>query len=225
MCNAWSTVVVFPLVRRVSSGSREEFAMTDGELSGHCALLRKLNLFISHLPCGCAGSSAACWLVIGSLICVLAVYELFWFLKLFHRHWQRSLKVYMDVFCDERIIVALWISCRRASTLHRHQYEKMCFKAQDMHRLNQLFKERPDRSLPRHRRHLLRQLWTSCWAHWTKVCVCVCLYHTWHIQWVRLSCQIRSPRSYMAGFAFLTQIWDCSVNTELINRNTGSSEG
>ena len=29
----------------------------------------------------------------------------------------------------------------------------------------------------------------------------------------------RSPCSYMAGFVFFTQIWDCSVNTELINRN------
>ena len=28
----------------------------------------------------------------------------------------------------------------------------------------------------------------------------------WHKQWVRLSCQYRSPRSYMAGFVFLTQI-------------------
>ena len=38
-------------------------------------------------------------------------------------------------------------------------------------------------------------------------------------QWVRLSCQYKSLRSYLAGFTLLTQIWDCSVDTELINRN------
>ena len=38
-------------------------------------------------------------------------------------------------------------------------------------------------------------------------------------QWVGLSCQNRSPRSYVAGFIFLTQIWDCSVDTELVNTN------
>ena len=35
---------------------------------------------------------------------------------------------------------------------------------------------------------------------------CVYLHHTWHKQLVRLSCQNRSPCSYMAGFAFFTQI-------------------
>ena len=48
---------------------------------------------------------------------------------------------------------------------------------------------------------------------------CVCLHHTWHKQWVWLSYHYRSPCSYMAGFVFFTQIWDCSVNTELIKRD------
>ena len=48
---------------------------------------------------------------------------------------------------------------------------------------------------------------------------CVCLHLTWHKQRVRLSCQNMSPCSNMAGFTFFTQIWDCSVNTELINSN------
>ena len=30
----------------------------------------------------------------------------------------------------------------------------------------------------------------------------VCLHNTWHKQWVRLSCQNRSPCSNSAGFAF-----------------------
>ena len=38
-------------------------------------------------------------------------------------------------------------------------------------------------------------------------------------QWVRLSHHNKSPCSYMAGFVFLTQMWDCSEDTELINRN------
>ena len=38
-----------------------------------------------------------------------------------------------------------------------------------------------------------------------------------HKQWVRLSYQNRSPCSNMTGFVFVTQIWDCSVNTELIH--------
>ena len=48
---------------------------------------------------------------------------------------------------------------------------------------------------------------------------CVCLHHTWHEQWVRLSCHNKSPRSIMAGVTFFTHIFDCSANTELINRN------
>ena len=39
-----------------------------------------------------------------------------------------------------------------------------------------------------------------------------------HKQWVRLSCQHKSPCSYTAVFAFFTQTSNCSVHTELINR-------
>ena len=49
--------------------------------------------------------------------------------------------------------------------------------------------------------------------------VCVCLHHTWHKQWVRLSCHNRSPCSNMARVTFLTHFCDCSVETELINTN------
>ena len=38
-------------------------------------------------------------------------------------------------------------------------------------------------------------------------------------QWVRLSYHDSSPSSNMARFVFFTQIWDCSVNTELIHRS------
>ena len=34
-----------------------------------------------------------------------------------------------------------------------------------------------------------------------------------------MSCQQGSDRSYLAGFVFLTQIWDCSVDSDLIDRN------
>ena len=47
----------------------------------------------------------------------------------------------------------------------------------------------------------------------------VCLHHTRHEQWDRLSCHNKSPCSIMASITFFTSIWDCSVNTELINRN------
>ena len=41
----------------------------------------------------------------------------------------------------------------------------------------------------------------------------------WLEQWVSLSCQNKSPGSCLTGPVFITQIWDCSVDTELINRN------
>ena len=52
----------------------------------------------------------------------------------------------------------------------------------------------------------------------------VCPHHTWHKQWVRLSCHNRSPCSIMAGFTFFTHFCDCSVNTELINRSLVSAK-
>ena len=39
--------------------------------------------------------------------------------------------------------------------------------------------------------------------------------------WVWLSCH-KSHRSYMASFVFVTQIWDCTADTELINRNNSA---
>ena len=47
----------------------------------------------------------------------------------------------------------------------------------------------------------------------------MCLHHTWHKRWVRLSQHNKSPYSQMEKFTFSTQIWDCSVKTELMNRN------
>ena len=55
---------------------------------------------------------------------------------------------------------------------------------------------------------------------WSSVKSCRCFHHTCgHKQWIRLSHQNRAPCSNRAGFAFATQIWECSVNTELIHRN------
>ena len=44
---------------------------------------------------------------------------------------------------------------------------------------------------------------SSCAGSWVES---VCLHHTWHKQWVRLSCHNRSPCSHMASFTFFTQI-------------------
>ena len=47
----------------------------------------------------------------------------------------------------------------------------------------------------------------------------VCLHHTWHEQWVRLSFHNKSPCKIMARVTFFTHFWDCSVDTELMNKN------
>ena len=47
----------------------------------------------------------------------------------------------------------------------------------------------------------------------------VCLYHTWHEQWIRLSFHNGSPRSIGTGFTLFTHFCDCSVKTELIYTN------
>ena len=58
---------------------------------------------------------------------------------------------------------------------------------------------------------LCRNLNRRCGCHYQYVC--------WREKWVRLSCQNKSPRSCLADSVFITQVWDCSVDTELINRN------
>ena len=60
-----------------------------------------------------------------------------------------------------------------------------------------------------------------CVLHIAKTGHLMCLsLHLWaQTMGHRLSNQNKSPCSYMAGFVFFTHFWDCSVNTELINRN------
>ena len=48
-------------------------------------------------------------------------------------------------------------------------------------------------------------------------CRCRHQQSCWLEQWVRLSCQHGSHRSCLTSTVFITQIWDCSVDTELIN--------
>ena len=58
---------------------------------------------------------------------------------------------------------------------------------------------------------LCRDLNRRSRCHYQSVC--------WLEQWVRLLCKYRSPCSCLTSTAFLTHIWDCSVDTGLIERN------
>ena len=48
----------------------------------------------------------------------------------------------------------------------------------------------------------------------------VCLHHTWHEQWVGLSCHNKSPCSILARTTFFTKIRDCSVNGNNCAKNS-----
>ena len=50
-------------------------------------------------------------------------------------------------------------------------------------------------------------------------CKCFRQQTCWLKQWVRLSCQYGSLRTYMASTTFFTHIRDCSVDTELSDGN------
>ena len=53
-----------------------------------------------------------------------------------------------------------------------------------------------------------------CGCHYEQVC--------WREKWIRLLCHNRSSCSCSTATVCFTQIWDCSVVTELIDRNDGA---
>ena len=55
--------------------------------------------------------------------------------------------------------------------------------------------------------------------NFSRKCRCCHQQSCWLEQWVGLLCRNKSHRSCLASFVFITQIWDCSEKTELINRH------
>ena len=60
---------------------------------------------------------------------------------------------------------------------------------------------------------------TLRWKFWIIIQRYVCLDHTWHERWTRLSSHNGSPRSIVIGFIFFTHFCDCTVKTGLIYIN------